>query len=105
MLADGLGDRIWLAASAGHPDLVGLSLAEVGELWGKDPIEAAFDLIVADQATTHIVVEQHNEADIRGTDAEGDDPFENRFRVTTPASATRDIRPPLLLFQGADWTA
>jgi N-acyl-D-amino-acid deacylase len=65
MLADGLGDHIWLAGSEGHPDLVGLSLAEVGERWGKDPIDAAFDLIVADRATTDIVVEHHNEEDIR----------------------------------------
>jgi N-acyl-D-aspartate/D-glutamate deacylase len=65
MLADGLGDRIWLAVSKGHPDLVGKSLAEVGEQWGMDPIDAAFDLIVGDEATTHIVVEHHNEDDIR----------------------------------------
>ncbi len=65
MLADGLGDRIWLASSPGSPDLVGVSLAEIGELWGTDPIDAAFDLIVKDEAATHIVVEQHNEEDIR----------------------------------------
>jgi N-acyl-D-amino-acid deacylase len=65
MLADGLGDRIWLSSSPGSPDLVGRSLAEIGERWGTDPIDAAFDLIVGDKAETHIVVEQHNEEDIR----------------------------------------
>jgi N-acyl-D-amino-acid deacylase len=65
MLADGLADRIWLAASEGNPDLVGLSLAEIGERWATDPLDAAFDLIVRDRAESHIVVEHHNEADIR----------------------------------------
>jgi N-acyl-D-aspartate/D-glutamate deacylase len=65
MLADGLGDRIWLSSSPGFPDLVGMSLAEIGERQGTDPIDAAFDLIVGDRAETHIVIEQHNEADIR----------------------------------------
>jgi N-acyl-D-aspartate/D-glutamate deacylase len=65
MLADGLAGRIWLAASRGNPNLVGQSLAEVGERRGTDPIDAAFDLIVEDEAETHIVVAQHNEEDIR----------------------------------------
>ena len=65
MLADGLADKIWLAASKGNPALVGKSLAEIGELWGVDPINAAFDLIVGDEGASHIVVEQHNEGDIR----------------------------------------
>jgi N-acyl-D-amino-acid deacylase len=65
MLADGLADRIWLAASNGNPDLVGKNLAEIGTLRGTDPVDAAFDLIVEDEGESHIVVEQHNEEDIR----------------------------------------
>ena len=60
-MADGLADRISLAARNGNPDLIGKSLAEIGTLRRTDPVDAAFDLIVEDEAESHIVVEQHNE--------------------------------------------
>ena len=65
MLADGLADKMWLSASERNPDLVGKSLAEIGELRGTDPLDAALDLIVEDGGESHIVVEHHFEDDIR----------------------------------------
>ena len=65
MVADGLADRIWVATSEANPDLVGKSLAEIGELRGTAPIDAALDLIAKDAGTTYIVVEHHSEEDLR----------------------------------------
>ena len=65
LLADGLGSRIWIAASAANPGLAGKSLVEIGEIRGIDPIEAALDLLIEDEGSTHIVIQHHSEEDIR----------------------------------------
>ena len=57
-----------------------------------DPWAPLWSSLGAGRETLSFGIE--SEADIRGTDAEGGDPFENRFRVATPVGET-EIRLPL----------
>jgi dihydroorotase/N-acyl-D-amino-acid deacylase len=50
-----------------RPDLVplqGKTLAEISARWGKDPIDALFDLLIADEAYTSVAVAGMSEADV-----------------------------------------
>jgi len=44
--------------------LQGKTLADLAKLWGKDPIEALFDLLVQDKAFTYVVVFGMSETDV-----------------------------------------
>lgn len=50
-------DQIFIAgvASKNNQDLVGKNLVEIGQIRGKDPYEAVFDLLYEEKNTVHIV--------------------------------------------------
>jgi len=65
MVADGLANKIWVGDSKKNPDLVGASLAEIGELRARHPFDAALDLILEEEGLFPIMCELHLEDDIR----------------------------------------
>ena len=56
LLGDGHADKIWIA---------GKNLAEIARERKLDPLDAVFDLIIENEGSVGIVVEQHFEDDIR----------------------------------------
>ena len=41
-----------ISRSPNHPEVEGLTVAELAEKWGKDPFDAAFDLLLEDNFDT-----------------------------------------------------
>jgi N-acyl-D-amino-acid deacylase len=72
---------IRVAHAASHPDWDGRSFAELGEAFGADPAELAFDALVDDRLDVSVVVDCMDEGDVEAilavpwiavcTDAEG----------------------------------
>ena len=61
------GPESFLVAVVQNPKLVplqGKRLSEVATLWGKEPIEAAFDLLIEDQAFTNVALFMMSENDV-----------------------------------------
>jgi dihydroorotase/N-acyl-D-amino-acid deacylase len=61
------GPEAFLIAVVQNPKLLplqGKRLTEVAQLWGKDPIDAAFDLLIEDQGFTMVAVFAMSEPDV-----------------------------------------
>jgi N-acyl-D-amino-acid deacylase len=58
-------DDIMVAYAPSRPDAEGRRLSEIGAAWGKDPLDAAFDLIVAEHGKGYMILFQLDEADLR----------------------------------------
>jgi len=65
LLADGYFDKIRIVSSEKNPDLVGKNLKEIGEYFGKDPLDSTLDIIIEEEGKTPVVCELHSEEDIR----------------------------------------
>ena len=57
-------DRIVVSSSPNRPDCTGLSLAQIAERDRIDPLDAVFDLLVADRAATGAVYHSMSEEDV-----------------------------------------
>jgi N-acyl-D-amino-acid deacylase len=61
------GPESFLVGAVENPKLLplqGKSLAEIAKLWNKDPIDAAFDLLIADDAFTQVAMFSMSEPDV-----------------------------------------
>ena len=47
----------------------GMNFAEIGKAMGKDPRDAAIDLVIADKAESSVIISIMNEDDVRDGDA------------------------------------
>jgi N-acyl-D-aspartate/D-glutamate deacylase len=65
LMGDGHADKIWIASSSENPDLVGKNLAQIGEMRGKHPLDAVFELILEEEGSLGLVIEHHYEPDLR----------------------------------------
>lgn len=57
-------DKIYIAAARGHKEFEGKNVVEIGQMTGKAPVDAAFDLIIATGATVGMVRFAMCEADV-----------------------------------------
>lgn len=62
--ADPGWDGIVIAFSAAHPDWSGRSLSELGEAFGRDPSDVAFDALVDDRLDVQVVIHCMDPADV-----------------------------------------
>src|SRR5207302_4926082 len=65
--------------------LQGKTLAEVAKLWGKDPMETLFDLLIEDKAFTSVAVFGMSEADVALVLEQPWVSVDNDSSVTSPA--------------------
>ncbi len=66
VLARGLEwSDIMIASAPSHPEIEGLRFDEIARSWGKEPVEAAFDVIQSEKGRGNIILFQLDEADLR----------------------------------------
>jgi N-acyl-D-amino-acid deacylase len=66
VLTRGLGwEDIMVAYAPSRPDAEGRRLSEIGARWGKDPLDAAFDIITSEAGKGYMILFQLDEADLR----------------------------------------
>jgi N-acyl-D-amino-acid deacylase len=65
LIADDYPNKIWIVGSEKRQEIVGKSIEEIGKLFGKDPLDAALDLILEEEGKTPIVCELHSEDDMQ----------------------------------------
>jgi N-acyl-D-amino-acid deacylase len=66
ILGRGLGwEDIMVAHAPARPDAQGRRLADVARAWGRDPLEAAFDILLAERGKGYVILFQLDEADLR----------------------------------------
>jgi len=66
VLARGLEwSDIMIASAPSHAEIEGLRLDEIARSWGKDPVEATFDVIQSEKGRGNIILFQLDEADLR----------------------------------------
>jgi N-acyl-D-amino-acid deacylase len=58
-------DTIMVASAKNHPNYEGKRITEIAEIEGKEPLEAAFDLILAEDAQVSIISFGMSEDDVR----------------------------------------
>lgn len=83
-------------ASKGNKPLLGRSVAEIGRMRQKDPLEAALDLLYEERGSVHIVIRMMREGDIEtvartpwammGTDGAAESPRDADKHLTHPRS-------------------
>ena len=76
VLARGLEwSDIMIASAPSHPEIEGLRFDEIARSWGKDPVEAAFDVIQSEKGRGNIILFQLDETDLqqmhRGSEVSG----------------------------------
>jgi len=62
-----LGPQSFIVGAVSNPKLLplqGKTLAEIARLWNKDPMDAAFDLLIEDHAFTSVAIFIMNEPDV-----------------------------------------
>ena len=66
ILARGLGwEDIMVASAAARPDAQGRRLSQIAAAWSRDPVDAAFDLLTAEEGRGSIILFQLDEGDLR----------------------------------------
>jgi len=65
LMADGFPQNIWIVRSRKNPECSGKNFAEIGEMRGKDPLDAVLDVIAEEGAEMSIVMEHHYEKDMQ----------------------------------------
>ena len=66
VLSRGLGwEDIMIASSPSRPDAQGRRLSQIAAAWSRDPLDAAFELLLAEEGRGAIILFQLDEADLR----------------------------------------
>jgi N-acyl-D-amino-acid deacylase len=65
LLGEAGWDRVYIANNAGRPEWNGLTLEEIGRLWGRSPCEAALDLLLLSGGAVGMVLDMMSEEDVR----------------------------------------
>ena len=66
VLSRGLGwEDIMIASAPSRPDAQGRRLSQIAAAWSRDPLDAAFDILLAEEGRGAIILFQLDEADLR----------------------------------------
>ncbi|HXJ81958.1 MAG TPA: D-aminoacylase [Candidatus Methylomirabilis sp.] len=66
ILARGLGwEDIMIASAPSRPEAEGRRLAEIARAWGRDPLDAAIEILLAERGQGSIILFQLDETDLR----------------------------------------